>query len=54
MLSRGGVGKLAIAGLVWRFLPRRLKRYAVGVAVLALAVTALVVVLVALSVSGSI
>ena len=53
LLGGRGARKLAIAGLAGRFLPRRLKRLALGVAAAGLVAAALVAVLVALLVSGS-
>jgi hypothetical protein len=54
LLRRGGLKKLAIAGLLWRILPRRLKRYVIGWAAVSLIVVAVGITLVVLLVTGTI
>lgn len=42
-LRRLGVGRLALLGFAWSYLPRRLKRLAIGAAVVSVLLVALVV-----------
>lgn len=53
VLERGGVRRLALAGFVWRFLPRRLRLYAVSFAALIFIGVAGTVIAIVLLASGS-